>query len=235
MKKTILIIGSSGGLGQAMAKYFSERDFKLALHYNQHETKGDFKNAKKYQADITKENEVKNLIEKVIADFGRIDAVINNAGISKSEITWKTETENWNNTLAVNLSGPFYIAKHVLPHMRQNNFGRLIFISSIVAQTGFVGTSAYAASKAGIIGLTKSIAKEVANKGITVNAIAPGYFNAGMIDDVSHELQENLKQQIPTGDLGSPTEIAALVEHLISDNASYITGQTLNINGGLFM
>jgi NAD(P)-dependent dehydrogenase (short-subunit alcohol dehydrogenase family) len=119
--------------------------------------------------------------------------------------------------------------------MRHNNFGRLIFISSIVAQTGFVGTSAYAASKAGIIGLTKSIAKEVANKGITVNAIAPGYFNAGMIDDVSKELQEELKKQIPNGELGAPNEIAALIEHLISENANYITGQTLSINGGLFM
>lgn len=235
MKKTILIMGSSGGLGQAMAKYFSERDFNLALHYNQNETKGDFKNGKKYQADITNEKEVKNLIEKVIEDFGQLHAVINNAGISKSEITWKTEAENWNNTLAVNLSGPFYVAKYALPYMRQNNFGRLIFISSIVAQTGFVGTSAYAASKAGLLGLTKSIAKEVANKNITVNAIAPGYFNAGMINDVSDDLQENLKQQIPTGKLGAPIEIAALIEHLISDNASYITGQTLSINGGLSM
>ena len=233
MTKTILIIGSSGGLGKELTSYFAERGYRLALHYNQHEPtlkSGDFK---KYKADITKEDQVKKMIEQVISDFGKIDVVINNAGVSKSEMTWKMTSENWDQTLAVNLNGPFYVAKHIVPHMRENGFGRIVFMSSVVAQTGFIGTSAYAASKAGLIGLTRSLSKEVANKNITVNAIAPGYFNTGMINDVTPEIQEILKKQIPVGDLGKPQEIGALIEYIISDNASYLTGQTLNLNGGL--
>ncbi|MBI3133860.1 MAG: SDR family oxidoreductase [Bacteroidetes bacterium] len=233
MSKTILLIGSSGGLGNVISSWFSERGYTLALHYFQHEpnnVKGTFK---KYKADITQEDQVKQLIDQVIADFGKIDAVINNAGVSKSEISWKTSTENWNHTLAVNLNGPFYVAKHVLPHMRANESGRIIFMSSVVAQTGFIGTAAYAASKAGLIGLTKTLAKEVAQKNITVNAIAPGYFSAGMINDVTPELQEQLKKQIPVSTLGKPEEIAALMEYILSDNASYLTGQTIGLNGGL--
>lgn len=235
MSKTILIVGSSGGLGQVISNWFASRNFKLALHYHEHEPTLKSDNLKKYKADITKESEVKKMIDQVIADFGKIDIVINNAGVSKSEISWKTSSENWEHTLAVNLNGPFYVAKYVLPHMRENGFGRIIFMSSIVAQTGFIGTAAYAASKAGLIGLTKTLAKEVASKNITVNAIAPGYFSAGMINDVTVELQEQLKKQIPVGSLGKPEEIAALIEYIISDNASYLTGQTIGLNGGLDM
>ena len=234
MTKTILIIGSSGGLGKELSSYFAERGHRLALHYNLHEPDGKFGDFKKYKADITNEEQVKIMIAAVISDFGKIDVVINNAGVSKSEMAWKTSLENWNQTLGVNLSGPFFVAKHILPHMRENESGRIIFMSSIVAQTGFIGTAAYAASKAGLIGLTRSLAKEVANKNITVNAIAPGYFNAGMINDVTPEIQEILKKQIPVGDLGKPTEIGALIEYIFSDQASYLTGQTLNLNGGLF-
>jgi NAD(P)-dependent dehydrogenase (short-subunit alcohol dehydrogenase family) len=235
MSKTILVVGSSGGLGQVISSWFAEKGYNLALHYLQHEPQISGDRIKKYKADITKEIEVKKLIENVISDFGKIDVVINNAGVSKSEISWKTSSENWEHTLAVNLNGPFYVAKYVLPHMRQNSFGRIIFMSSIVAQTGFIGTAAYAASKAGLIGLTKTLAKEVASKNITVNAIAPGYFSAGMINDVTPELQEQLKKQIPVGTLGKPEEIAALIEYIISENATYLTGQTLGLNGGLGM
>jgi NAD(P)-dependent dehydrogenase (short-subunit alcohol dehydrogenase family) len=235
MSKTILIIGSSGGLGQVISAWFAQRGFNLALHYFKHEPTISGSQIKKYKADITKEIEVKRLIENVVSDFGKIDIVINNAGVSKSEISWKTSAENWDHTIAVNLSGPFYVSKHVLPHMRENGFGRIVFMSSIVAQSGFIGTSAYAASKAGLIGLTKTLAKEVASKNITVNAIAPGYFSAGMINDVTPELQEQLKKQIPVGALGKPEEIAALIEYIISENASYLTGQTIGLNGGLAM
>jgi len=234
MTKTILIIGSSGGLGKELTNYFAERGYRLALHYFKNEPDCKFGDYKKYKADITDESQVEKMIAEVLLDFNKIDAVINNAGVSKSELSWKVQTENWDQSIAVNLSGPFFIAKHILPHMRLNNYGRIIFMSSIVAQTGFVGTSAYAASKAGLIGLTKTMAKEVAQKGITVNTIAPGYFNAGMINDVNTELQEELKKQIPVGELGKPSEIAALIEYLISDQATYITGQTIGINGGLF-
>src|SRR5688500_525219 len=121
MSKTLLIIGSSGGLGKAITSYFAAKGYKLALHYHLHEPAGDFK---KYKADITKEEEVKKMIDQVISDFGKINAVINNAGVSKSEMACKTSTENWDQTLGVNLNGPFYVAKHMLSHMRENGKGR---------------------------------------------------------------------------------------------------------------
>ncbi|MCG8577943.1 MAG: SDR family oxidoreductase [Flavobacteriales bacterium] len=232
MKKTILLIGSSGGLGKELTKHLGDKGYDLALHYHNNEPKDA--GYKTYQADICNEAEVKDMIDAVMRDFGRIDIVINNAGISKSEISWKANIENWNQTMGVNLTGPFLISKHVIPHMRNQNFGRIIFMSSVVAETGMIGTAAYAASKAGLFGLSRTLAKEVANKGITVNAIALGYFNAGMIDDVSEELQEVLKQQIPKGKLGEPIELAELINYLISENAAYLTGQTLNLNGGLY-
>ena len=235
MTKTILIIGSSGGLGQYLSRYFSDKGFQLALHYHNNKPSSEFDNHKQYQADITNESDVEKMISEVIEDFGSIDAVINNAGISKNGMSWKTSMDDWNDSIAVNLTGPFLITKHLLPHMRNQNKGRIIFMSSIVAETGFIGTSGYAASKAGLLGLTKTLSKEVANKGITVNSIALGYFNAGMINDVPLEMQEQLKKQIPVGDLGKPDELGALIEYIISDKSSYLTGQTINLNGGLYV
>jgi len=231
--KTILIIGSSGGLGTELISFFSNKNFKLALHYNNNKPNEVPENARTYRADIGDESQVSEMIEAVKEDFDTIDIVINNAGVSKSEMSWKADKSNWDETIAVNLTGPFLVSKYVIPLMRENGFGRIIFMSSIVAQTGFVGTTAYAASKAGLLGLTKSLSKEVANKNITVNAIALGYFNAGMINDVSEDMQENLIRQIPVGKLGPPDELAKLIDYLIDDSSSYLTGQTLNLNGGL--
>lgn len=233
-KKTILIIGSSGGLGSSIATSFDETKYNIALHYYSNPFPIQSKSYKAYQADITVESEVESLVAKVISDFGSIDIVLNNAGITISEMSWKTNLSNWDKTIAINLTGPFLVTKHVLPHMRANNFGRIIYMSSIVAQTGYVGASAYAASKSGLFGLAKTISKEVANKGITVNAVALGYFNAGMIDDVPKEMQEQLKEAIPVSALGKPQELAELVKYIISENASYLTGQTINLNGGLY-
>jgi len=152
MNKTILIIGSSGGLGTELVNFFEEKGYNLALHYlnNPPVTKGE--NIKTYQADITIEAQVEALISKVVADFGTIDIVLHNAGVSKNGMSWKTAEADWSETLAVNLTGPFLVSKHAIPHMRSANFGRILFMSSVVAQTGFIGTAAYAASKAGLLG-----------------------------------------------------------------------------------
>lgn len=233
--KTILLIGSSGGLGTILTGFFENKDYNLALHYfeNPPETKSN--RVKAYQADITVESQVAGLISSVKKDFGRIDVVIHNAGVSRNGISWKVDESDWNETLAVNLTGPFLVSKHVTPIMREQEFGRLIFMSSIVAQTGFIGTASYAASKAGLIGLTKTLAKELASKSVTANAIALGYFNAGMINDVPDEMQEELKANIPVGELGDPLQLAHLIEYLISAESAYMTGQTLNLNGGLYL
>jgi NAD(P)-dependent dehydrogenase (short-subunit alcohol dehydrogenase family) len=234
-KKTILIIGSSGGLGSLLVNSFDEEKYNIALHYYSNPSPLKLENFKAYQADITIEAEVELLISKVILDFGSIDIVLNNAGITISEMSWKTNLSNWDKTIAINLTGPFLVTKHVLPHMRKNNFGRIVYMSSIVAQTGYIGASAYAASKSGLFGLVKTISKEVANKGVTINAIALGYFNAGMIDDVPEEMQKELKQAIPVSALGKPEELSELIKYIISEKSSYLTGQTINLNGGLYV
>jgi NAD(P)-dependent dehydrogenase (short-subunit alcohol dehydrogenase family) len=234
-KKTILIIGSSGGLGSAILSCFDNEKYNLALHYYSNSHFIQSKNYKSYQADITQEDEVEQLIKNVISDFGTIDIVLNNAGVTISQISWKTQLSNWEKTIAINLTGPFLVTKHVLPYMRKNNWGRIIYMSSIVAQTGFVGASAYAASKAGLLGLVKTISKEVANKGITINAIALGYFNAGMIEDVPQDMQAQLKEAIPVSALGKPEELAELIKYIVSEKSTYLTGQTINLNGGLYV
>lgn len=234
-KKTILIIGSSGGLGSSILKSFDETKYNLALHYYSNPFPIQSKDFRTYKADITQENEVEKLIQDVVDDFGSLDIVLNTAGITISEMSWKADLSNWDKTIAINLTGPFLVTKHALPHMRKNGFGRLIFMSSIVAQTGFIGASAYAASKAGLFGLTKTISKEVANKGITANSIALGYFNTGMIDDVPLVMQDQLKDAIPVSALGKPEELAELIKYIISENSSYLTGQTINLNGGLYV
>lgn len=234
-KKTILIIGSSGGLGSSILSSFDETKYNLALHYFSNPFPIQSENYKSYKADITQESEVEKLIRDVVNDFGSVDIVLNNAGVTISEMSWKTNLSNWDKTIAINLTGPFLVTKHVLPHMRKNGFGRIIFMSSIVAQTGFVGASAYAASKAGLFGLAKTISKEVANKGVTANSIALGYFNAGMIEDVPQDMQDQLKQAIPVSSLGKPEELAELIQYIISEKASYLTGQTINLNGGLYV
>ena len=234
-KKTILIIGSSGGLGSSIINGFDESKYNLALHYYSNSIEVNSHNYKAYQADITIESEVEKLIAQVIKDFGRIDIVLNNAGVTISEMSWKTKLSNWDKTIAINLTGPFLVTKHVLPIMRENKFGRIVFMSSIVAQTGFVGASAYSASKAGLLGLAKTLSKEVANKGVTVNSVALGYFNAGMIEDVPEKMQEELKKIIPVSELGKPEELFKLLNYIISEESSYLTGQTINLNGGLYV
>ncbi|WP_027418248.1 SDR family NAD(P)-dependent oxidoreductase [Crocinitomix catalasitica] len=232
--KTILIIGSAGGLGTELIQYFEDKLYQLALHFHDQSPTYTDNNIKTYQADITIESEVSEMIKAIYKDFGKIDVVIHNAGVSRNNMSWKTDKADWDETIAVNLTGPFLVSKYVTPYMRDANFGRIIFMSSVVAQTGFIGTAAYGASKAGLIGLTKTLAKELANKNITVNSIALGYFNAGMINDVPLDMQEQLKTQIPVGKLGNPQDLAALIAFIISDESNYLTGQVLNLNGGLY-
>ncbi len=234
--KTILIIGSSGGLGTALTDYFKTLNYQLVLHYFNHKPSlEEDENTMLISANITEEDEVQNMMGKIESRFGKLDIVINNAGVSISEISWKTDLSNWDKTIAVNLTGPFLVSKHALPLMRKNDWGRIIFISSIVAQTGFVGTSAYSASKSGLLGLTKSLAKEVASKGITVNAIALGYFNVGMINDVPDEMQKHIIESIPKKELGKPLQLFETIQYVLSNNSDYLTGQTINLNGGLYM
>jgi len=234
-QKVILITGASGGMGRALSSLFTNEEVKLALQFNRnHVELSESDSVAHFQADLTDENQVSQLIERVISRFGRIDVLINNAGISKSSMSWKTDVSAWKETMDINLNAPFYLSKHVIPHFRAQQSGRIVNITSVVAQTGFIGTSAYAASKAGLIGLTKTLSKELASSGITVNALALGYFNVGMIDDVPMDMQEQIVGTIPANRLGDPKAVFKTIKWLVSEEGDYITGQTINVNGGLY-
>jgi NAD(P)-dependent dehydrogenase (short-subunit alcohol dehydrogenase family) len=234
-KKVMLITGASGGLGSSIAEYFQSKNYKLVLHHNQNspliESSDDIMH---YKADLTKEKEVEQMSQAISDRFGRLDVVINNAGISDSSISWKTSLDSWEKTIATNLTAPFLVCKHTIPLMRSGKWGRIINISSVVGQAGFIGTSAYTASKAGLIGLTKTLSKELSSSGITANNLALGYFNKGMIRDVPNDLRKEIEAEIPLKRLGEPKAICNSIAYLIEEASDYITGQTINVNGGLY-
>lgn len=232
-QKIILITGATGGLGQEMVRHFEKQGAILALHTFQGETPVlDCEHAW-FRSDLRHPEAIPGLINEVLARFGRIDVLINNAGISRNGMSWKLNESDWDEVIAINLSAPFHLMKAVLPGMRAQGFGRIISISSVVAQTGVPGTAAYAASKAGLLGLTKTVAKETATSGITVNALALGYFDTGMISEVSPELQEQIRLQIPKQRLGSVDTILTTIDWLLMPESDYVTGQTISLNGGL--
>jgi 3-oxoacyl-[acyl-carrier protein] reductase len=241
--KNILLIGASGGLGKHITLGLAGSGYNIALHYNENsagieetvnEIPGKNLKIKPYKADITDENSVKNLIENVKNDFGTIDILINNAGLSINAMSWKLSSDDWNRVIAVNLTGPFLCTKHVLPVMKENNWGRIIYISSVVPQIGVAGTAAYSSSKAALSGLCKTISKETVKYSITVNIISLGYFKAGLLFQIPEEIRNQIKESIPLKDFGEPEEVVECIRYICSQKSSYLTGQTLNLNGGLF-
>jgi NAD(P)-dependent dehydrogenase (short-subunit alcohol dehydrogenase family) len=232
-KKVILITGASGALGAEMVKYFS-KNWNVIAQYNSNEAKVP-KNENVYpiHCNLLEENEIVNLIEQIDLQFGRLDCLVNNAGISKSAISWKTEVEDWNKTIALNLTAPFLLSKYAIPILRKNNEGSILFISSVVGQIGEIGTSAYAASKAGLFGLSKTLAKELSKFNITSNCIALGYFNTGMIHQLTADMQEKTIAQIPLNSFGNPSVLVETIAYLNGVGGKYTTGQVINLNGGL--
>lgn len=247
--KVVLITGAIGGLGMAQAKVFAEEGASLALNYID---VGTFKEDaakfiaeleasfggthKAYAADITKEEEVEAMMAAIVADFGHLDVLVNNAGVSINASSWKYSAEAWDKVLNVNLTGAFYCAKHALVQMREQKYGRIVNISSVVGVTGARGTVAYGATKAALIGMMKTMAREVCQKGITVNCVAPGYINAGIMSNVPQEYRDNdVIPSIPMGRLGEAQDIAKAVAFLASDDAGYITGEVLRVDGGFAM
>jgi NAD(P)-dependent dehydrogenase (short-subunit alcohol dehydrogenase family) len=241
-KRVMLLTGASGGMGSALVHYFAEREYQLVLQY--HTDKEDLEKLlhslnptyepQLYQADLRSEEAIVHLCGEAQKIYGTVDVLINNAGLSASSMIWKQPLDQWNDLLQVNLTAPFLMIKHLAPSMRYHHYGRIINISSVVAQLGAVGTSAYAASKSALFGLTKSAALELAPKGITVNTIALGYMQAGMIHELSEDRVKDIVSGIPMGSLGNPKSLAAMIEFLASEEAGYVTGQILNLNGGMY-
>jgi NAD(P)-dependent dehydrogenase (short-subunit alcohol dehydrogenase family) len=175
------------------------------------------------------------VVGEVMEQRGRVDYLINNAGITVDKTVRKMTVEDWHAVLRINLSGAFYMTKAVLDHMTDAGFGRIVNISSVIGQTGSIGQANYASSKAGLFGFSKSLAKEVARKGVTVNCVAPGYIETEMVAAIPDEVREKLLKGVPVGRLGQCREIARAVQFLVDDDAGYITGSVIDVNGGLEM
>ena len=187
------------------------------------------------QTHVGKMDEVIKMRDKVVSEFGKIDILVNNAGIVKDKSFVKMTSEMWDDVISVNLTGTFNCTKAVIDGMLERRYGRIVNISSVIGRMGNRGQANYAASKAGIIGLTQTLAKEFADKGVTVNAVAPGFIGTDMLKSVPDKIMEKILAQIPMGRLGKPEEIASAVTYLVSPEAGYITGQVIDVNGGLYI
>jgi len=242
--KVALVTGATGGLGQHFVRMLSENGAAVVVNFRDRETEArqlvdsmreSGRRAMACCADVSREADVCRMLDDVNRELGPVSVLINNAGISRNAMSWKMTSDVWNDVIGTNLSGVFYMTKAVLPGMREAAWGRVINISSVVAQVGVPGTVAYAASKAGIVGLTRTIAREVISRNITVNTLMLGYFQVGVIETLTEEMQQSIVQQIPAGRLGEPRAAVDAVQYLCSDGAAYVTGQAISVNGGMFM
>ncbi len=187
------------------------------------------------KANVADLKDVERMVEAIVEQFGRIDILVNNAGITRDRLILRMTEEDWDAVLDVNLKGTFNCTKTVIRHMSKQKSGKIVSIASVTGEMGNAGQANYAASKAGVIGFTKTIAREFATRGINVNAIAPGYIQTPMTDAVPEKAKEELKRMIPMERLGQPEDVAQAVLFLVSESSSYITGQVLNVNGGIYM
>ena len=191
--------------------------------------------AKYYRCDVSDFGAVKTVVDTVVKDFGKIDILVNNAGVTADKLLLRMEEADWDRVLNINLKGCFNLIKHVTPYMMRKRYGRIVSISSVVGMMGNAGQANYAASKAGVIGLTKTVAKEFGPRGITANAVAPGFVKTAMTDALSEEQKQAMYKLIPLGTLGETEDIANAVKFLTSDAARYITGVVLKVDGGMYI
>ena len=237
-----LITGASRGIGRAIALRLASEGVKIAVNYNSgeapaqelvEEISSNGGDALALQADVSDEAQVKAMVAAVRQEWKRLDILVNNAGIRNDRLLMRMTTREWDDTLNVNLRGAYFCTRAALPLMVRQRRGRIINMSSVVGVAGNPGQANYAASKAALIGLTKSVAKEVARRNITANALAPGYILTGMVEELSEDLKAQVLSRVPMNRLGVPEDIAGIVAFLCTDEASYITGQIIRIDGGL--
>ncbi len=237
--KVAIVTGASRGIGSAIAIALAEEGYNLVLNYrkSREELEALASTLKTetilVQGDVSNFKEAENIISTAKSTFGQIDLLVNNAGITKDNLILRMSEEDFDSVQNINLKGTFNCTKHVSRIMLKQRFGKIINISSIVGITGNMGQSNYAASKAGIIGFTKSIARELASRNITVNAIAPGFIQTKMSEAISEEAKQASLSSIPLGKFGQPEDVANMVVFLASDKANYITGQVIQVDGGM--
>tara|TARA_B100000470_G_scaffold47523_1_gene34985 strand:- start:1562 stop:2311 length:750 start_codon:yes stop_codon:yes gene_type:complete len=238
--KIAIVTGASQGIGKIIAFELAKSGAhvacisrnKKAIESIVDEITINGGQASSFPCDISDSDTLSEIITEIIKENSRIDILVNNAGITKDSLLMRMSIEQWDDVINTNLKGAFHCTKAVVRYMMKNKFGRIINITSIVGLTGNAGQANYAASKAGLIGMTKSIAKEVASRGITANCIAPGWIETSMTDKLSGEVKNQFLSHIPVGRIGSPDDIANAVIFLASDEAGYITGQTITVDGG---
>ncbi len=238
--KTALVTGASGGLGSAIATALHERGASVVLSGTRVEALESVASALGERAHIAPANlsdaeSLDALAKQAEQATGQLDILVNNAGLTRDNLAMRLKDDDWETVLNVNLTAAFRLSRAVLRGMMKRRWGRIIGITSIVGVTGNPGQANYAASKAGMIGMSKSLAQEVASRGITVNCLAPGFIETAMTDSLGDQQQEKLMTAIPAGRMGTPADIAAGVVYLSSEEASYVTGQTLHVNGGMAM
>lgn len=240
MTRLALVTGGTTGIGAATCGALKEAGYTVAANYaSNDEAAKKFEQdtgIKTYKWNVTDPDQCAKGVEKVCSDFGGpIEILVNNAGITRDAMMHKMTLENWDAVISTDLSACFYMSRAVIGPMREKGFGRIVNISSVNGQMGQIGQANYSAAKAGLIGFTKALARESASKGITVNAVAPGYTDTAMVRAVPEQVLKALIAQIPIGRLGRPEEIAHAVLFLVSDISAFITGETLSINGGHHM
>jgi len=241
--RVAFVTGSSRGIGRAIALTLSREGFFIVVASpeveNNERVAGEIRagggQAMTLNLDISSLDSIKEGFGQTLKDKGRIDILVNNAGITRDGLAVRMKPADWDLVLNINLHGAFHAVQQVLPGMMRNRWGRIINIASVVGQAGSPGQANYAASKAGLIGLTKALAQEVASRGITVNAVAPGYIATDMTKVLPEEVKAKILAAVPLGRMGQPDDIAAAVKFLASEDASYITGQVLAVNGGMYM
>ena len=240
--KRALVTGASQGIGREVALRLAAEGARVAVNYFRHREDAEAVveqvmaqggTALVVPADVSKADQVEAMVQEVVEGWGGVDILVNNAGITSDNLVLRMSDEEWDRVMDTNLKGAFLCTKAVLRHMVRQRWGRILNMSSVVALTGNPGQANYTAAKAGLLGLTRTVAREVASRNITVNALAPGFITTQMVEQLTEQTQTAVKERIPLGRFGVPQDVAALVAFLASEEAGYITGQTISVDGGL--